>query len=155
MARRAPGAATHPALRNSSGTGGAGGAFFGLPPHLLGPPVSIPPSFRPARFAAALALVGLTVLAACGDAPDQVGVHGLELQRRGGGYPSVSGHVVNEGGAAARSVDVSITLYDSDSRPIEDLLLQVRDVPPGDSVRFERDLDVVPNSVKLKYVGVN
>ena len=105
---------------------------------------------RPALLAAVLAL------AACGGgSPDQVSVHGLELQRRGTGYPSVSGYVVNGGGAAVRSVDVSITLYDEDNRPIEDLLLQVQSVAAGDSIRFERDLDLVASSAKVKYVGVN
>ena len=104
----------------------------------------------------ALALAALLTLAACGGgASAEIGVRGLELQRRGTGYPSVSGYVVNGGGAAARSVDVSITLYDADNRPIEDVLLQVRDVPAGDSVRFERALDLSPSSAKLKYVGVN
>ena len=109
---------------------------------------------RPAL--ALLAFLGLSTLAACGGgAVGDVGVRGVELQRRGTGYPSVSGYVVNGGGAAARSVDVSLTLYDDDNRPIEDLLLQVRDVPAGDSVRFERNLDLTPSSVKVKYVGVN
>lgn len=104
----------------------------------------------------ALALLAALALAACGGGtPDLVDVRGLELQRRGTGYPSVSGYVANEGGAAVRSVDVSITLYDGDNRPIEDLLLQVRDVPAGDSVRFEHDLDLTASSAKLKYVGVN
>ena len=116
----------------------------------LGPLPSPPPVIRPALVAVALAL------AACGDAPPgQVGVHGLELQRRGTGYPSVSGYVVNGGGEPARSVDVSITLYDTDNRPIEDVLLQVQDVAAGDSVRFERDLDLAAQSAKVKYVGVN
>ena len=98
------------------------------------------------------------LLAAAGcssEAPVSVDVRGLELQRRGTGYPKVSGYVINEGGAAVRSVDVSITLYDGDNRPIEDVLLQVQDVPASDSVRFERGLDLVPSSVRLKYVGVN
>lgn len=102
------------------------------------------------------AAVALAALAGCGGAPERVDVRGLELQRRGEtNYPKVSGYVVNGGGEALRSVDVSITLYDDDNRPIEDVLLQVRDVPPSDSVRFERGLDLVPSAVRLKYVGVN
>ena len=107
------------------------------------------------RPVALVALVALTVLAGCGGPTENVGVRGLELQRRGTGLPKVSGYVVNHGGVAVTSADVSITLYDDDNRPIEDLLLQVRDIPPADSVRFERGLDLVPSAVRLKYVGAN
>ena len=103
----------------------------------------------------ALVVVALTLAACSGDAPDQVGVRGLELRQRGVSYPTVSGYVVNGGGAEARSVDVSITLYDADNRPIEDVLLQVQGVAPGDSSRFERQLDLSASSAKVKYVGVN
>ena len=126
-------------------------AFLGLPAARA----AVLPVTRSAVLAAVLALAA--PLAACGgDAPEaQIAVRGLELQRRGTAYPKVSGYVYNAGRIPIRSVDVSVTLYDDDNLPIEDLLLQVRDIPPSDSVRFERGLDLVPNSVRLKYVGVN
>lgn len=106
------------------------------------------------RFLLAVALTGL--LAACGGASEpQADVTGLRLQREGRAYPTLSGTLVNQGAAPIESADVFVTLYDEDNRPLEDVMVQVRDVAPGDSARFDQQLDLPAGGAKLKYVGVN
>ena len=100
---------------------------------------------------AALALT----LAACGESGVQADVHDLRLQRRGSGYPTLTGYVVNPGDQAITSADVFVTLYDAQNRPMEDVLVQVRNVASGDSARFEQRLDLQAGAAKLKYVGIN
>ncbi len=48
-----------------------------------------------------------------------------------------------------------VTLYDDQNRPLDDVLVQVRNVASGDSARFEQRLDLQAGAAKLKYVGVN
>ena len=95
------------------------------------------------------------MLAACGDTPAVTEVSELQLQSQGTSYPTLSGWLVNRGEAPITSADVSVTLYDGDNRPLDDVMMQVRDIAPGDSARFERRLDVRADGAKLKYVGVN
>lgn len=103
-----------------------------------------------------LLLVALLVaLAACGGEATQVDVSDLRLQRKGGNYPTLTGVVVNQGAEVISSADVFVTLYDDQNRPIDDVLVQVRGVAPGDSSRFEQRLDLQASAAKLKYVGVN
>jgi hypothetical protein len=102
-------------------------------------------------FVAALALP----LAACGDSGVQADVHDLRLQRRGSGYPLLTGYVVNPGDQAITSADVFVTLFDTDNRPLEDVMVSVRGVAPRDTARFERRLDVQASGAKVKYVSAN
>ena len=95
------------------------------------------------------------VLAACGGGPEPAAdVADLRLQREGRAYPTLSGTLVNRGDAPIQSADVFVTLYDADNRPLEDVMVQVRGVAPGDSARFDRTLDLQASGAKLKYVGV-
>lgn len=100
---------------------------------------------------AALALL----VAACGDPGIQADVHDLRLQRRGSGYPLLTGYVVNQSDRAITSADVFVTLFDTDNRPLEDVLVSVRSVAPRDTARFERRLDVAASGAKLKYLSAN
>lgn len=102
-------------------------------------------------FSLALALL----LGACGGSTPQADVQGLRLSTRGSGYPTLTGYVVNRGETEITSADVFVTLYDRDNRPMEDVLVQVRRVPAGDSARFEQQLDVQAGGAKLKFLGVN
>ena len=103
-----------------------------------------------------LAVAALAVfVAACGEPPPQADVEGLRLVREGSGYPTLTGYVVNRGEADISSADVFVTLYDTDNRPVDDVLVQVRGVSPGDSSRFEQRLDLPAVGAKLKFVGVN
>jgi hypothetical protein len=101
--------------------------------------------------AAALALP----LAACGGPDLQADVEGLRLLREGGGYPTLTGYVVNRGETPITSADVFVTLYDADHQVLEDVMVPVRNVAAGDSARFEQQLDLPAGSAKLKYVGAN
>ena len=94
-------------------------------------------------------------LAACGGADPQADVTDLRLQRRGTAYPTLTGVLVNSGAAPISSADVFVTLYDEQNRPLEDVMVQVRDVAAGDSARFEQRLDLQAGAARLKYVGVN
>ena len=98
---------------------------------------------------------GLTALGACGGPPSRADVSDLRLQREGTSYPTLTGWVVNRGEGPISSADVAVTLYDADNRPLDDVLMQVRNVSPGDSVRFERRLDLQASGAKLKFLGVN
>lgn len=105
---------------------------------------------------AAFATLLAVCLAACGGtSPPQADVSGLKLQRKGTGYPTLVGYLVNEGEAVITSADVFVTLYDTDNRPIDDVMVGVRNVAAGDSLRFEQRLDLPASGAKLKYVGVN
>ena len=94
-------------------------------------------------------------LAACSPPELQADVSGLRLQRKGTGYPTLTGYLVNHGSVKISSADVFVTLYDGDHRPLTDVMVGVRDVAAGDSLRFEQKLDVLAGSAKLKYVGLN
>ena len=110
----------------------------------------------PALFRTALLALLVAGLGACADeAPAEADVTGLRLQRVGEAYPTLTGYLVNEGAAPITSADVFVTLYDDDNRPLDDVLVQVRDVAPGDSARFEQRLDLPAGAAKLKYVGLN
>lgn len=103
-----------------------------------------------------LAVLLAVSLAACGGAPTpQADVSGLKLQRKGSGYPTLTGYLVNQGETAITSADVFVTLYDTDHRPIEDVMVGVRNVAAGDSLRFEQRLDLPASGAKLKYLGLN
>lgn len=95
------------------------------------------------------------LLAACGGSTPQAEVEGLRLSTRGGGYPTLTGYVVNRGETEISSADVFVTLYDENNQPMEDVLVQVRRVPAGDSARFQQNLDVQAGGAKLKFLGVN
>lgn len=95
------------------------------------------------------------LLAACAGDPPQADVTDLRLQRKGTAYPTLTGVLVNVGTAPITSADVFVTLYDDDNRPLDDVLVQVRNVASGDSARFEQRLDLQAGAAKLKYVGVN
>ena len=103
-----------------------------------------------------LAFVPLVFLAACGGNPEPAAnVVDLRLQREGTAYPTLTGALVNSGEAPISSADVFVTLYDDQNRPLDDVMVQVRDVAAGDSVRFEQELDLPAGAARLKYVGVN
>lgn len=80
---------------------------------------------------------------------------GLTLKSRGSGYPVLTGYVVNKGDIAIASADVFVTLYDTDNRPLDDVMVPVRRVAVGDSMRFEQRLDLPARGAKLKFLGVN
>ena len=103
----------------------------------------------------ALAAVLVPVLAACGGPVAEGDVSGLTLKSRGADYPVLTGYVVNEGEVPITSADVSVTLYDADNRPMEDVMVGVRGVAVGDSARFEQRLDLPARAAKLKFLGVN
>lgn len=94
-------------------------------------------------------------LAACGGDAPSADVSNLRLQREGQAYPRLTGVLVNSGTSPISSADVFVTLYDDQNRPIDDVLVQVRNVASGDSARFEQQLDLQAGAAKLKYVGVN
>ena len=103
-----------------------------------------------------LPLALVVALAACsGETAPQADVADLRLQREGSSYPTLTGALVNSGTAPISSADVFVTLYDEQNRPLDDVLVQVRNVAPGDSARFEQRLDLQAGAAKLKYVGVN
>ncbi|MEM1114976.1 MAG: FxLYD domain-containing protein [Bacteroidota bacterium] len=102
-----------------------------------------------------LSLVALVALAGCSEQVLQANVHDLKLQRRGSAYPTLTGYVVNQSDAPITSADVSVTLYDADNRPLEDVMVQVRSIPAGDTARFEHRLDVEAGGAKLKYLSAN
>ena len=103
-----------------------------------------------------LLLLALVVaLAACDGQDPQAGVANLRLQREGSAYPTLTGSLVNQGTTPIASADVFVTLYDDQNRPLDDILVQVRNVAPGDSARFEQRLDLQAGAAKLKYIGVN
>ncbi|PAP76697.1 FxLYD domain-containing protein [Rubrivirga marina] len=102
-----------------------------------------------------LLLALAAVLAACGGEVPEYDVADLRLQSEGGGYPTLTGVLVNSGATPITSADVFVTLYDDQNRPLEDVLVQVRNVASGDSARFEQRLDLQAGAAKLKYVGVN
>jgi hypothetical protein len=103
----------------------------------------------------ALAAVLALALAACGGSDLQADVEDLRLQRRGSGYPTLTGYFVNRGETPITSADVFVTLYDENNRVIEDVIVPVRNVAAGDSARFERHLDTQAGGAKLKYIGGN
>lgn len=106
-------------------------------------------------FRIALVIVFAALLAACGGPVAQGNVSGLTLKSRGNGYPTLTGYVVNKGDIAIASADVVVTLYDTDNRPMEEVMVQVRRVGVGDSMRFEQRLDLPARGAKVKFLGVN
>ncbi|WP_412062359.1 FxLYD domain-containing protein [Rubrivirga sp. IMCC45206] len=102
-----------------------------------------------------LLALALLISACGGPGAPQADVTDLRLQRKGTAYPTLTGVLVNSGDARIASADVFVTLYDADNRPMEDVLVQVRNVAAGDSARFEQRLDLAAGAAKLKYVGVN
>lgn len=99
------------------------------------------------------ALLGL--LAGCADASStDAEVHDLRLRVEGQGLPVLTGYVINTSERQISSADVFVTLYD-DERPMEDVQVLVQRIPPGDSVRFEKTLDVRPTRARLKLLATN
>ena len=103
----------------------------------------------------AVAVLAATLAACGGEAASQADVSGLRLQRKGAGYPTLTGYLVNRGTETITSADVFVTLYDDDNRPMQDVMVGVRNVAAGDSAQFREPLDVRAGGAKLKYVGVN
>ncbi len=106
-------------------------------------------------FRLALAALLASAVAGCGGPVAEGDVSGLTLKSRGTAYPVLTGYVVNKGDVAITSADVSVTLYDADNMPMEELMVGVRRVEVGDSARFTQRLDLPARAVKLKYLGVN
>ncbi len=102
-----------------------------------------------------LPLALVAVLAACGGETPTYDVADLRLKSEGGDYPTLTGVLVNTGAVPISSADVSVMLYDDQNRPLDEVLVQVRNVASGDSARFEERLDLRAGAAKLKYVGVN
>ena len=107
---------------------------------------------RPPLLAVALAVLAPT-LAGCAERAVRAEVSNLRLQREGTSYPTLTGYLVNQSDAPIASADVFVTLYDDQNRPVDDVLVQVRNVPAGDSARFEQRLDLQAGAAKLKYIG--
>ncbi len=103
----------------------------------------------------ALAALLAALLAACGGPTAQGQVSGLSLKSRGSGYPVLTGYLVNKGEVTISSADVFVTLYDTDNRPMSDVMVPVRQVAVGDSMRFEQRLDQPARAAKLKFLGLN
>ena len=106
---------------------------------------------RVALLAAVLSLAA----AGCADTSLHTEVHGMRLRPNAGDYPTLSGYVVNLSERPVATADVAVTLYDEQNRPIGDAMVQVRDVPPGDSARFERRLDRAATGARLRHVTAN
>ena len=106
---------------------------------------------------ALLAVLGALVLAACGGNAPTAQVDGLRLKKSRTGYPTLTGYVVNTSAEATiRSADVFVTLYDGDNRPLDaEAFVQVRDVAPGDSARFEQRLDVPALAASFRTMILN
>ena len=107
-----------------------------------------------------LALVCLLAVpvTACGDGadPGQIEVRRLRLVRQANGYPEVSGTLINRTPERIRSADVGVRLFNSDNLPFDEpARLVVRDIAPGDSVRFRQKLDVDARGARLDYVLSN
>lgn len=106
-------------------------------------------------FRFALCAVALALLAGCGDASSaDAEVHDLRLRVEGQGLPVLTGYLVNTSDRQISSADVFVTLYD-DERPMEDVQVLVQRIPPGDSVRFEKVLDIRPTRARLKLLSTN
>ena len=108
-----------------------------------------PAVLRP--LAAALVLLA----AGCSEPALRADVLDLRLQRRGAAYPTLTGYVVNQGDQPITSADVFVTLYDTDNRPMEDVMVNVRGVAAGDTARFEQRLDVEAGGARVKYLSAN
>ena len=106
---------------------------------------------RAALFAALLSVA----LVGCADTGVPAEVHGMRLRPNPSDYPTLSGYVVNMSERPLASADVAVTLYDEENRPIGDAMVQVRDVAPGDSARFERRLDRPATGARLRHVTAN
>lgn len=109
------------------------------------------------KFASAL-LVAALMLSACGDGtdPGQIEVADLRLVRQNGGYPEVSGVLINRTPATISSADVGVKLFDARNLEMaEPARLVVRNVAPGDSARFRKKLDVDARGAALDYVIAN
>lgn len=79
----------------------------------------------------------------------------MRLRPNPSDYPTLSGYVVNLSERPMASADVAVTLYDEQNQPIGDAMVQVRDVAPGDSARFERRLDRAATGARLRHVTAN
>ena len=104
-----------------------------------------------------LVLIVSAALAGCGGAPLSAEVDGLRLKREGRGYPTLTGVVVNTSEEAVlRSADVFVTLYDGDNRPLDaEAFVQVQNVAPGESARFEQKLDVPARAASFRTMILN
>lgn len=103
-------------------------------------------------------LLAAGALAGCGGAPLTAEVDGLRLKEEGGGYPTLTGVVVNTSQEATlRSADVFVTLYDAENRPLEsEAFIQVlEDLAPGESARFEKELDVPARAASFRTMILN
>lgn len=95
------------------------------------------------------------MLAGCGGSSSaDAEVHDLRLRVEGQGLPVLTGYVVNTSERPISSADVFVTLY-NDERPMEDVQVLVQRIPPGDSVRFEKYLDIRPTRARLKLLSTN
>ena len=106
---------------------------------------------------ALIATLFVAALAGCGGAPLTAEVDGLRLRQEGRGYPTLTGVVVNTSEEATlRSADVFVTLYDGENRPLgAEAFVQVRDVAPGESARFEQKLDVPAQAASFRTMILN
>ena len=133
-------------------------AALGTEPGVLPLSLSVltPPMLK--LFTLALVCLLAAPLGACGDSadPGQIEVRRLRLVRQANGYPEVSGTLVNRTPEHIRSADVGVRLFNSDNLPFnEPVRLVVRDIAPGDSVRFRQKLDVDARGARLDYVLAN
>lgn len=96
-------------------------------------------------------------MSACGGPTLTAEVDGLRLQKTRAGYPTLTGYVVNTSPETTiRSADVFVTLYDEENRPLDaEAFVQVRDVAPGDSARFEQRLDVPALAASYRTMILN
>lgn len=102
-----------------------------------------------------LSITLLSLLVGCADAnSSDAEVHDLRLRVEGQGLPVLTGYVINTSDRQISSADVFVTLYD-DERPLEDVQVLVQRIPPGDSVRFEKTLDIRPTRARLKLLATN
>lgn len=106
----------------------------------------------PLRLLAACLIAAASFLTACEDASSRAEVRGMRLRPAVDNYPMLTGFVVNTSDRPLGSADVAITLYDEQNQPIGDEMVQVRNVAPGDSARFERRLDRPASGARLRHV---
>ena len=104
-----------------------------------------------------LAVVAAFALSACDGPSLTAKVDGLRLQKSRSGYPTLTGYVVNTSPEATiRSADVFVSLYGDENRPLDaEAFVQVRNVAPGDSARFEQRLDVPALAARYRTIILN
>lgn len=90
----------------------------------------------------AVLLFGL--LGACGgndNGTTDADVINPRLLQTQNGQRIFAGTLVNEGGSTIGIAEIEVALYDDQGARIETMRIQVQDVPPSDSTKFDQTID--------------